>query len=104
MDSNIATREIDDAVHSLGVARENFCLLLTDAARYMTAAGVLFKKLYPRVFQVTCMAHLLHNCAMKVRANYPAVDELVARVNAVTIKNRSRRVFLLPSANLHSQL
>ena len=30
---------------------------------------------------------------MKVRANYPAVDELVARVKAVTIKNRSRRVF-----------
>ena len=39
------------------------------------------------------MAHLLHNCAMKVRANYPAVDELVARVKAVIIKNRSRRVF-----------
>ena len=44
MDSNIVTREIDDAVHSLGVARENFSLLLTDAARYMTAAGVLLKK------------------------------------------------------------
>ena len=70
VDSNIVTREIDDAVYSLGVARENFCLLLTDAARYMTAAGVLLKKLYPRLFQVTCMAHLLHNCAMKVRANY----------------------------------
>ena len=27
---NIVTREIVDAVHSLGVARENFCLLLTD--------------------------------------------------------------------------
>ena len=93
VDSNIVTREIDDAVHSLGVAPENFCLLLTDAARYMTAAGTLFKKLNPRLFQVTCMAHLLHSCAMKVRANYPAVDELVARVKAVTIKNRSRRAF-----------
>ena len=93
MDSNIVARKIDDAVHSLGVARENFCLLLTDAARYITAAGVLLKKLYPRLFQVTCMAHLLHNCAMKVRANYPAVDELVARVKAVTIKNRSKRAF-----------
>ena len=30
---------------------------------------------------------------MKVRANYPAVDELVAKVKALTIKNRSRRVF-----------
>ena len=93
VNSNIITREIDDTVHSLGIAQENFCLLLTDGARYMTAAGVLLKKLYPRLFQVTCMAHLLHNFAMKVRANYPAVDELVARVKAVTIKNRSRRVF-----------
>ena len=80
VDRDIVTREIDDAIHSLGVARENFCLLLTDAARYMTAGGVLLKKLYPRLFQVTCMVHLLLNCAMKVRANYPAVDELVARV------------------------
>ena len=43
------------------------------------------------------MSHLLHNCAMKVRANSPAVDELVAREKAVTIKNRSRRVFFLLS-------
>ena len=93
VDSIIVTREIDDAVYSLGVARENFCLLLTDTARYMTAAGVLLKKLYSRLFQVTCMGHLLHTCAMKVRANYPAVDELVAMVKAVTIKNRSRRAF-----------
>ena len=95
VNSNIVTREIDDAVYSLSVARKNFCLLLTDGARYMTTAGVLLKKLYPRLFQVTCMAYLLHNCAMKVRANYPAVDELVARVKAVTVKNRSRRVFFI---------
>ena len=30
---------------------------------------------------------------MKVRANNPAVDELVATVKAVTIKNRSRVFF-----------
>ena len=47
MNSNIVTRKIDDAVHSLGVARENFCLLLNDGARYMTAAGVLLKNYIP---------------------------------------------------------
>ena len=92
VDSNIVTREIDNAVYFLGVVRKNVCLLLTDTARYMTTAGVLSKKLYFRLFQVTCMAHLLHNCAMKVRAHHPAVDELVAMVKAVTNKNRSRRV------------
>ena len=50
------------------------------------------------------MSHFLHSCATKVKANYPAVDEFVARVKAVTIKNKSRRAFLLPVAILHSQL
>ena len=51
VDSNIATRKIDNAVHSLGVARENFCMLLTDAARYITAAGVLLKNYIPGSFR-----------------------------------------------------
>ena len=90
MNSNVVTRERNDAIYSLGLARKNLCLF-TDAARYSTAAGVLLKKLYPKLFQVTCMAPILHNCAMKVRANYPAIDELVATVKSVTFKNK--RVF-----------
>ena len=67
----------------------------------MTAAGVLLKKIFQAL---PGNMHLLHNCAMKVRANYPAVDDLVARVIAMTIKNRSKRVFLLLLTNLRSQL
>ncbi|CAK8688417.1 unnamed protein product [Clavelina lepadiformis] len=90
-DSDIVTREIDDAVHCLGIARHHFCLLMTDAATYMTAAGNLLKKLYPKLFHVICLAHLLHNCAMKVRACFPAVDDLIARVKALAVKNKARR-------------
>ena len=71
---------------------KTFCFLLTDRARYMTAAQVLLKKTISQALPGN-MHGSLHNCAMKVRANNPAVDELVARVKAVTIKNRSRRVF-----------
>ena len=49
-DSDIVTREIDDAVHCLGIARDKFCLLLSDAARYMTTAGNLLKKIVPEAF------------------------------------------------------
>ena len=91
-DSDIVTREIDDAVRCLGIARDKFCLLLSDAARYMTTAGNLLKKLYPKLFRVTCMAHLIHNCAMEVRGNFPAVDELIVRVKALTVKNKVRRI------------
>ena len=79
-------------------------MLVVDGSREMSnCCWRPDKKLDPRLFRVTCMAHLLHNCAMRVRANY-AVVELVARVKAVGIKNRLIRAFLISFANLHSQL
>ena len=70
-DTDIVTREIDDAVRCLSIARDKFCLLQSDAARYMTTAGNLLKKLHPKLFHLTCLAHLMHNCcAMKIRANF----------------------------------
>ena len=49
-DSDIVTREIDDAARCLSIAWDKFCLLLSDAARYMATAGNLLKKLYPKLF------------------------------------------------------
>ena len=45
VNSNVITQEIDNAIQSLGVAQENFCLLLTDTVRHMVK-----KKLYLRLF------------------------------------------------------
>lgn len=89
-DSQFIIRIIDDTIRSLGADRQNFCLLLSDAARYMTAAGRTLKVLYPQLFHVTCISHLVHNCALKVKTKYDKVDELIARVKAVTVKNRTR--------------
>ena len=61
--SNIIAQAVDDAVRNLGINRSFFCLLLSDAAKYMIAAGITLKPLYPKLFHVTCTAHLLHNCA-----------------------------------------
>ena len=36
--------------------------------------------------RVTCVAHLLHNCAMRVRAHFKNIDEAIA-----TIKNQNQR-------------
>lgn len=33
------------------------------------------------------MAHLLHNCSMKVKTQLMVVSELVARVKVATVKN-----------------
>ena len=59
---------VNDILRQIKIKRENFSLCLTDAARYMSSAGKTLKELYPSLMHVTCVAHLLHNCAMRVRA------------------------------------
>ena len=87
--SNIIAQAVDDAVRNLGINRSFFCLLLCDAAKYMIAAGIPLKSLYSKLFHVT--AHLLHNCAMKIKFHFEDVDQLIAKVKAVTIKNKTRQ-------------
>ena len=68
---------MDDILRQLDIKRENFSLFLTDAARYMSSAGKTLKELYPSLMHVTCVAHLLHNCAMRVRAHFKNIVTLV---------------------------
>ena len=90
--SNIIAQAVDDAVRNLGINRSFFCLLLSDAAKYMIAVGITLKSLYPKLFHVTCVAHLLHNyCAMKIKSRFKDVDQLIAKIEAVTINNKTRQ-------------
>ena len=73
--SNIIAQPVDDAVRNLGINRSFFCLLLSDAAKHMIAAGTTVKSLYSKLFHVTCVAHLLHNCAMKIKSHFEDVDQ-----------------------------
>ena len=38
-----------------------------------------------------CVAHLLHNCAMRVRAHFKTIDEVIATIKTATIKNNDRK-------------
>ena len=86
VNSSIILHTADDMLRQLEIKRQNFSLFLTDAARYMSSAGQTLKELYPSWMHVTCVAHLLHNCAMSVRAHFKNIDEVVA-----TIKNKDRK-------------
>ena len=57
----------------------------------MSLAGKTLKELYASLMHVTCVAHLLHNCAMRVRAHFKNIDEIIATIKAATIKNRDRK-------------
>ena len=79
-------KAVDDAVKNFGIKRSFVCLLLSDAAKYMIAAGITLKSLYPKLFHMTCVAHLLHNCATKIKSRFEDVDQLIAKIKPVTIK------------------
>ena len=83
--------KIDNILCKLDIARQNFLLLLSDAASYMTACTAMLKVLYIHLFHVTCLAHILHNCAEKMRGALADVNNLVAHVKVATIKNKSRQ-------------
>ena len=91
VNQQIVTMKIGDALKKLDIQRHNFVLLLSDAARYMTACIATLKLLYPRLFHVTCMAHFLHKCAEKVRSHFQQVDNLIAKVKVVNVKNKNRQ-------------
>ena len=94
VNQSIICMKIDDILRKLDIARENFLLLLLDAASYMMACTATLKVLYTRLFHVICPAHMLHNCAEKVRGAFADVDNLVAHVKAATIKNKSRQAHI----------
>ena len=76
VNSSIILHTVNDILRQLEIKRENFSLFLTDAARYLSSAGKTLKELYPSLMHVTCVAHLLHNCAMRVRAHFKKIDEV----------------------------
>ena len=79
---------VNDAVGTLQTERFNFVLLLTDAARCMTAAGRVVKQTYPRLLNITSVDYGLHNAAERIHANYEDVDQLIAAVKALMVKNK----------------
>ena len=94
--SNSTAQAVDDTVRFLGINRNYSCLLLSDAAIYVAAAGAILKSLNPKQFHVTFVARFLHNCAMKVKFHFEDVDQLIAKVKLTTVKTKSNKPNLLP--------
>ena len=91
VNNSIILHTVDDILRQLEIKRKNFSLFLTDGAWYMSLAGKTLKELYSSLMHVTCVAHLLHNCAMCVHAHFKSIDEIIAMIKAATIKNTDRK-------------
>ena len=51
--------------------------------------GILLSH-YPNLFHTYCLAHLLHNCAARVKNYFPSVDRLIGAIKNAVVKNKSR--------------
>ena len=71
--------------------RENFILLISDAAPYMIKTFGLIKPFYPNINFIACVLHLLHNCAHRIRPYYKNMDQLISSVKLLTVKNSSKQ-------------
>ena len=80
--SNIIAQVVDDAVGNLGINRSFFCLLLFDDAKYMIAAGITLKSVTQAVSR---------EVLLKMKSHFEDVHQLIAKVKAVTIKNKTRQ-------------
>ena len=90
-DTNSVCQCVDDVMRQLDCPKERFILMQSDAARYMTSAAGMLQIIYPKMHHVTCAAHLIHNCALRIRSHYTAVDNLISKVKASVVKNKTRR-------------
>ena len=82
--------ELDDVIKKFKIRREDVNLLISDAASYVCRAGNVLKEKYPNLLHVTCLAHLMHYCALKIKSFYKEVDDLIAAVKASVVKNKTR--------------
>ena len=57
----------------------------------MSLAGKTLKELYLSLMHVNFVAHLLHNCAMRVRVHFKNIDEVIETIKAAAIKNKDCR-------------
>jgi hypothetical protein len=54
----------------------------------MIKAANEMRNIYTGFFHVTCTAHLIHNCAMRIKSKFLNIDNVIARVTALTNKNK----------------
>ena len=82
--------ELDDVIKEFMVRKEKVNLLISDAASNMCRAGKVLKEIYSNLLHVTCLANLVHDCALKVKSFCKKVDDLIAAVKLSVVKNKSR--------------
>lgn len=67
-------------------------IVVSDAGRYMVNGVINSDENIPDSLHVTCSAHLVHNCAVKIKAHFKYTDFLISSIEAITHKNKTNSV------------
>lgn len=90
LNAKIIIHNTEMIFEKLNINIKNFVLYITDAAPYMIKSGKIFKEKNKKLIHVSCLAHLIHNCAMIVKSQYAATNKLISSVKMATVKNKTR--------------
>lgn len=89
VDYNLIYSIIIENLDKYKIPLQNLIFAMSDAASYMTKAFKEITKLHKNFFHVTCLAHLLHNCCMRIKTYYENIDKCISSIKAITIKNKT---------------
>ena len=74
-----------------GIRYDDVLLFVTDAAPYIVKAGKAVQAFYPKMVDITCLAHDLHRVAEEIRAKFSQVDSPVSKTKKMFIEAPSRK-------------
>ncbi len=92
--ADICLEYIEKAFLKFGVSFDNgVSVIIADGVSYNMKIKRIIQQRYPHILFFTCFMHLLHNCANKIKAYYPDVNNLIASVKTITINSRQHDHF-----------
>ena len=79
----------NNAVRNFGINRRFFCLLLSDAAKYMIAADNRTKISVSQAVSRDVRSTLITQLCYEIKSHFEDEDQLIAKIKVVTIKNKT---------------
>lgn len=75
-------------------------LLLSDAAPYAIKTGIMLKTLFPKLKHVTCVCHMLHRLAEKIRDISPKTNYIISEFKRLLHKNKENQLLFTENTKL----
>ncbi|KAF7702881.1 hypothetical protein CDIK_0275 [Cucumispora dikerogammari] len=100
VNSSVVKKMMYSAIKKYVFDLNSMSLLISYAASYVLKAESEIKKKHKNIFHITCFAHLLHNCALRIKNYAKNIDFMISSVKMTLIKSIDKRekivyIFLL---------